>query len=55
MIGYPSARLHEEVAYLARHLHWRYAEVMGMEHAERLRWVEEATRSAAEFPAVGAG
>ena len=47
MIGYPSDRLHEEVAYLARHLHWSYPVVMGMEHAERLRWVAEATRLAA--------
>ncbi|NTU84787.1 MAG: hypothetical protein HGA45_36395 [Chloroflexales bacterium] len=44
MTRYPSARLHEEVAYLAYHLHWPYETVMGMEHAERLRWVEEVTR-----------
>ncbi len=41
MTGYPSDRLHEEVAYVAWHLHWSYQEVMGMEHAERLRWVDE--------------
>jgi hypothetical protein len=41
MTGYPSDRLHEEVAYVAWHLHWSYQEVMGMEHAERLRWVGE--------------
>jgi hypothetical protein len=41
MTGYPSDRLHEEVAYVAWHLHWSYQEVMGMEHAERVRWVGE--------------
>ena len=41
MTGYPSDRLHEEVAYVAWHLHWSYQEVMGMEHTERLRWVGE--------------
>jgi hypothetical protein len=41
MMGYPSDRLHEEVAYVAQHLHWSYQDVMGMEHAERLRWVHQ--------------
>ena len=41
MTGYPLDRLHEEVAYVAWHLHWSYQEVMGMEHTERLRWVDE--------------
>lgn len=41
---YPSQRLHEEVAYVAHHLHWSHRELMGMEHAERLRWVAQAAR-----------
>jgi hypothetical protein len=41
MTRYPSDQLHEEVAYVAYHLHWSYDEVMGMEHAERRRWVDE--------------
>lgn len=44
MMGYPSERLFEEVAYLAYYFHWPYHEVMGMEHRERQRWVAEAAR-----------
>ena len=44
MRRYPSERLQEEVAYVAHHLHWSYRDVMGMEHAERLRWVRLAAR-----------
>jgi hypothetical protein len=44
MRRYPSHRLHEEVAFVAHHLHWSYPDVMGMEHAERLRWVAQAVR-----------
>jgi hypothetical protein len=44
MIGYPSQRLREEVAYLAWHLHWSFDEIMGMEHLERSRWVAEVVR-----------
>jgi hypothetical protein len=41
MTGYPSQRLYEEVAYIAYHFHWPYAEIMGLDHRERRRWVEE--------------
>jgi hypothetical protein len=44
MTRYPSERLREEVAYLALHLHWSYAEVMRLDHAERQRWVAEVSR-----------
>jgi hypothetical protein len=44
MMRYPSDRLHEEVAYLAFHLHWSYWEVMQLDHRERQRWVAEAAR-----------
>ena len=44
MTRYPSDRLHEEVAYLAFHLHWSYAEVTRLDHAERQRWVAEVAR-----------
>lgn len=40
-IGYPSNRLFEEVAYIAYHFHWPYEQIMGLEHAERRRWIEE--------------
>ncbi|HOR01189.1 MAG TPA: hypothetical protein PLJ35_20430 [Anaerolineae bacterium] len=41
MIVYPLDRLYEEMAYVAYHLHWSYEEIMHMDHAERLRWVDE--------------
>ena len=44
MIGHPSQRLHEEVAYIAYHFHWPYDEVMRFEHPERRRWVAEIAR-----------
>jgi len=44
MIGYPSERLTEEVAYIAYHFHWPYADIMHMEHAERQEWVAEIAK-----------
>jgi Family of unknown function (DUF6760) len=41
MIGYPSDRLFEEVAYVAYHFHWPYDQIMRLEHRERQRWVAE--------------
>jgi hypothetical protein len=41
MIGHPSQQLFEEVAYVAYHFHWSHAEVMGLDHLERHRWVAE--------------
>ncbi|MGH2458740.1 MAG: DUF6760 family protein [Chloroflexota bacterium] len=41
MIGYPPERLHEEVAYIAYHFHWPLDDILGLEHADRRRWVEE--------------
>ncbi|MBT0665996.1 hypothetical protein KI809_16920 [Geobacter pelophilus] len=33
-----------EVAYIAYHFHWPHEEIMGMEHHERRRWVDEIAR-----------
>ena len=55
MRRYPSERLHEEVAYVAHHLHWSYRDEMGMEHAERLRWVRLAARLAEDDERRDAG
>jgi len=41
MIGYPLDRLHEEVAYISYHFHWPLDDILGLEHADRRRWVEE--------------
>ncbi|MFP2896535.1 DUF6760 family protein [Corallococcus sp. 4LFB] len=43
-LGYPSERLHEEVAFLSYYLHWPYEQVMTLEHRERQRWVSELSR-----------
>ena len=44
MIGYPSDRLFEEVAYIAYHFHWPHDQIMQLEHRERQRWVGEIAR-----------
>jgi hypothetical protein len=44
MIGYPSDRLFEEVAYLAYHFHWPYTQIMALEHRERQQWVAEIAK-----------
>jgi hypothetical protein len=44
MIGYPSDRLHEEVAYIAYHFHWPHDQILNLEHRERARWVGEIAR-----------
>jgi hypothetical protein len=44
VIGHPSDRLFEEVAYVAYHFHWPHAEVMELDHLERRRWVAEIAR-----------
>jgi hypothetical protein len=44
MIGYPSDRLFEEVAYLAYHFHWPYDQIMQLDHRERQHWVREVAK-----------
>jgi hypothetical protein len=36
--------LFEEVAYIAYHFHWPYEQIMGLEHFERRRWVDEVAK-----------
>lgn len=43
-MGYPLARLSEEVAYIAYHFHWPYDQVMQLEHRERQQWVGEIAK-----------
>ncbi len=38
-MGYPLARLYEEVAYIAYHFHWSQDQILNLEHRDRLRWV----------------
>ena len=41
IVGYPLEQVHEEVAYLAYHLHWPPRDLLNFEHDERRRWVRE--------------
>ncbi|MET7900735.1 DUF6760 family protein [Streptomyces sp. NPDC005355] len=43
MKGYPEKRVHQEVAFLGRHVHWTLAEVLSLDHAQRQQWVWEIT------------
>jgi hypothetical protein len=36
--------LYEEVAYIAYHFHWPLDDILGMEHAERHKWVEQISK-----------
>ncbi|HEY0699772.1 MAG TPA: DUF6760 family protein [Micromonospora sp.] len=38
---YAADRIHAEVAYVAYHFHWSMAEILDLEHADRLRYVAE--------------
>ena len=41
---YAADRLHEEVAYVAYHLHWSLDDILDLEHADRLTYVAEIAR-----------
>ncbi len=41
---YAVDRLYEEVAYVAYHFHWPSEDIMGLEHGQRLRFVQEISR-----------
>jgi Family of unknown function (DUF6760) len=36
--------LYEEVAFVAYHFHWAPEAILGLEHAERRRWVQQISR-----------
>ena len=37
---YGTDQCHQEVSYIAYHLHWSLAELLDLEHADRRRYVE---------------
>ena len=43
---YAAESLFEQVAYVAFHFHWSREEILDLEHAERLRYVEQIGRLA---------
>ena len=43
-MSYPERQLYEEIAFIAYHFHWSYAEIMQLDHRERRRWCEEISK-----------
>jgi hypothetical protein len=41
MMGYPLARLREEVAIIAHHFHWPPDAILSLDHRERQAWLNE--------------
>ncbi|WP_181766743.1 DUF6760 family protein [Streptomyces albidus (ex Kaewkla and Franco 2022)] len=41
---YAADRIHEEVAYVAYHFHWSLDQILDLEHADRLRYVDQIVR-----------
>jgi hypothetical protein len=41
MKAYPVKMLYEEMAFIAHHFHWSWADLMQLDHAERQRWCRE--------------
>lgn len=41
---YAADRLHEEIAYVAYHLHWSFDDILDLEHPDRQRYVAEIAR-----------
>ncbi|MEU4119926.1 DUF6760 family protein [Kitasatospora sp. NPDC028055] len=41
---YAPARLYEEIAYIAYHLHWSREDLLDLTHHERGQWVREVAR-----------
>ncbi|MFD9690735.1 DUF6760 family protein [Kitasatospora sp. NPDC059146] len=41
---YAPARLYEEIAYIAYHLHWSREDLLDLTHYERGQWVREVAR-----------
>lgn len=46
-------RLHEEIAYVAYHFHWRLDDLLDLEHPDRRRYVEEISRINARIGGEG--
>jgi len=43
-VTYAAEQLYTEVAYVAYHFHWSMAEILDLEHGERLRYVAEIAK-----------
>jgi hypothetical protein len=52
-VTYGADLLHEEVSYLAYHLHWSFDDLLDLEHDDRRRYVKLVQRLAAHDKRVG--
>ncbi|MGW4213992.1 DUF6760 family protein [Lentzea sp. NPDC004789] len=52
---YAPSRLYSEVAYVAYHFHWSLDSILDLEHADRLRYVEEIGRINTRMSGSGLG
>ena len=41
---YATDELYREIAYVAFHFHWSFAEILDLEHVQRQRFVQEIRR-----------
>ena len=44
VVRYPLNRLYEEVAFLAYYFHWDHQSLLEMDHIERRKWCDEASK-----------
>jgi hypothetical protein len=43
-VAYLLARVREEVAFLAYHMHWSLHEILELPHKERVEWVGQVSK-----------
>jgi hypothetical protein len=43
-VTYAADDLYREIAYVASHFHWSFAEILDLEHMQRQRFVREIRR-----------
>jgi hypothetical protein len=43
-VTYAADQLYQEVSYVAYHFHWPLADILDLEHPQRLRYVAEIAR-----------
>ena len=47
-MGYPLNRLYQEVATIALYFNWSREEILNLEHAERLIWLQQIKKLTSE-------
>jgi hypothetical protein len=44
VLSYPADDLQAEVAFLSMQVHWTLNEILGLEHRDRNRWIDQINR-----------